>query len=383
MVLLTYDERDSELEEYEITVLPDAMATQPIFYSTAGGTLALASSEVLVGLAHGLPVNVGTTQFLAAVRTRRRTGTIYLPGSISHVHGVQQVAPNCMLNGPLSPSPAVSHVRFWPWRDRVENSDLEQVRQQFSERLSRQMSLASQLGPPTWSLTGGLDSRVLLAHAHVPLTPGSMAFTYFNPRDGVRDPSAARDVFTANLLAYNSGISHRVLQWRTADPHSAFARFHTATHPFSPISQGAAYAMWADLPHNIIQVQGNGGEIGTVFGSRTTSDWSPTKAAGLWLGRQFEQDVPLIQMFEDYLEYTHMDIGISHGYDHHDLFYWEHRMGRWGWRKFLDGDFSHRVLPPFNDRSLLQMMLALPERERVHKSLYAAVLQRHPRLRVD
>lgn len=382
MVLLT--QADGEpANQFDITVLPDAMATQPIFYSTASGTLALASSEVLVGLSRGLGVNSDAAKLLAAARVRRQTGTIYLPGRISHVLGVEQVAPNCMLHGSLSPTTRLAHVRFWPWRDREENADLAHVRDEFSERLTRHIALISRLGPLTWSLTGGLDSRVLLAHAPDPFPPRSMAFTYFNPRDGARDSGAARDVFVANLLAYRTGLPHRVLRWRTADPDSAFARFHRATHPFGPISQGAAFAMWADLPHDIIQVQGNGGEVGTAFGTRTPSAWSAAKAAGMWMGRQFEQDAQLAEVFEDYLDYTHLETGLSYGYDHHDLFYWEHRMGRWGWRKFLDGDFSHRVVPPFNDRSLLELMLALPEPKRVQKSLYEEVLHRQPLLDVN
>ena len=62
------------------------------------------------------------------------------------------------------------------------------------------------------------------------------------------------------------------------------------------------------------------------------------------------------------------------GYDDYDLVYWEQRMGRWGWQKFCDGDFGHRVLLPFNDRRLLETMLSLPYPLRRDKVLFHRLL---------
>jgi hypothetical protein len=141
--------------------------------------------------------------------------------------------------------------------------------------------------------------------------------------------------------------------------------------------------MWADLPHDIFEVQCNGGEIGTVFSrNRGGGPLTGAKAAHMWLGRPFAEHQVFPEIFDAYLAHADLTDDRLRGYNHHDVLYWEHRMGRWGWTKFLVGDFSHRILPPFNDRRLLEVMLRLPEERRVGKALYARVLDSAPLLHV-
>lgn len=366
-----------------LTVLPDTMASQPVYYAPAADAVTVGSADTLVALARDLPVDPAAQRLAREIRSLRPTGVTYLPGRVTSYVGVEQLVPNCLLRVELAHPGTVRHERFWPVEERVERTDLASVHAEFADRLRRQLVLVRDLGPTAWSLTGGLDSRVLLAHDGPPGPDGPFAFTYFNPRDGVRDPGAARDVFVANELAHRLGMPHRVLRWRRADPASTFGRLHAATYPVTTVSHGAAHAMWADLPHDLVQIQGNGGEIGTVFGtSRPPGRLTPALAARLWLGRAFA-DLPRYQeIFADYLAHAQLDEARLHGYSHHDVLYWEHRMGRWGWTKFLAGDLSHRVLPPFNDRRLLEIMLSLPEEQRIGKTLYDRVLQGAPLLQV-
>lgn len=367
-----------------LTALPDTMGSQPVFYAGGPDGLALGSADTLVAIARRLPVDPAAQHLAAEIRRLRPTGVAYLPGQVSSYLGVQQVVPNCLLQVDPETPDQVRHTRFWPFIDRVEDDDLESVHEEFRDRLQGQLRLVAGLGRTAWSLTGGLDSRVLLAHLDVPPAPGTLAFTYLNPRDVARDPGAARDVFVANELADRLGIPHRVLRWRQAKAGSTFGRLHRATYPVTRVSHGAAHAMWADLPHDIWEIQGNGGEIGTVFRvNRPAGPLEPAKVATMWLGRAFERHPRVLSIFEDYLEHAQLEDERLRGYDHHDVFYWEHRMGRWGWTKFLDGDLSHRIVPPFNDRRLLEVMLRLPEQQRVSKALYARVLHGHPLLQVD
>lgn len=55
-------------------------------------------------------------------------------------------------------------------------------------------------------------------------------------------------------------------------------------------------------------------------------------------------------------------------------------MGKWGYQKFQDGDFSHRMLLPFNDRGLIELMQSLPYAERESKVLLHALLATVPAL---
>lgn len=194
----------------------------------------------------------------------------------------------------------------------------------------------------------------------------------------------ADDLFGASAVAHQCRTVHRVLRWRQAPPDSVFAHLHALTHPHTHVSSGAAHAMWADLPHDLVQLQSNGGETGTVFGrDRNDEPISPARLASLWLGPAFATEQRYLDIFEEYADHSAFRAATMLGYNHHDLNYWEHRMGKWGYLKFGDGDLSHRVLAPFNDRGLLETMLSVPEERRVDKYLYRRTLEDHPRVRLS
>lgn len=367
-----------------VTVVPDVMASQPVFYAADDSSATLASSEILVALSRGLPPSVRTREVMDRARRLRRSGVVHTPGVLTPVEGVRPLVPNCLLRLDLARPADVRHERFWPWEPRVEDGDVERVSAAFSERMREHVRLLGQLGPLSFSLTGGLDSRVSLAHLGRPAPAGTSAFTYVNPRHVSTSPDVADDLFVANLLASRLGIQHRVLRWREAPAGSVFDRLHRATYPLGRASHGAAHAMWADLPRQLVQVQSIGGEIGTVFGrARTDDPLSAGKAAVQWLGQAGREEAMFTAVFTEYLEHAQLTEDRLLGYNHHDVFYWEHRMGRWSYRKYLDGDFGHRIMLPYNDRALLELMHRLPERERIDKAIYQRILRDRPDLQVQ
>ncbi|OLT31102.1 hypothetical protein BJF82_15455 [Kytococcus sp. CUA-901] len=162
----------------------------------------------------------------------------------------------------------------------------------------------------------------------------------------------------------------------TAPGGSTFDVLHRRTYaPLLP-SRGAALAMWADLPADIVQLQSNGGETGTTFTRhRPEHVLDPRRLTQLLSGGAPGLDDDLAQeLYGDYLDRVPMDRPTLMGFDDYDVLYWEQRMGRWGWQKFVDGDFGHRVLLPFNDRVLLETMLSLPYPLRRDRVLFDRLL---------
>ena len=367
----------------EVTVLPDAMATQPVLYRPAGDGLTLASSEILVALAHDLPPSAAEATAVARAK-RLRQGVVHSPGVLTAVEEVLPLLPNCLLRADLTAPGIVRHERFWPFEPRTEDTDMGRVHGAFAERMRDHVRLIGELGPRWWSLTGGRDSRVSLAHLDLSSPPPARAFTYLNPRDLTRSADVANDLFLPSLLAANLEIPHRVLRWRQAEEGSVFDRLHRATYPLRRASHGAAHAMWADLPRDIVEVQSIGGEVGTVFfAQREEQTISPELLVRMWAGRRGGSEPSFPPIFADYIDYTQFSKDRLGGYDHHDVFYWEHRMGRWAHRKYLDGDFSHRLMMPFNDRRLLEIMHRSPVEQRTSKLLYDHVLRDRPDLEVE
>ncbi|MGD8199376.1 hypothetical protein ACQE98_01770 [Ornithinimicrobium sp. W1679] len=369
-------------------VVPDTHATQPVFSATEGGRLALASSASLVAAALRLPEDEDALALLGELRSRRKGAVTYLPGRRTAYQGLDQLLPNSLLRvqpgRPGSSAPRVEHERFWPWRERVGTTDVDAVHETFRTRFARHVELLAGLGRPAVSLTAGGDSRATAAVArHVLRERDGFAFTYVNPRDARTGPAAMTDVTGAGAVAAQLGLPHRVLRWRQPPAGGTFDALHRRTYaPLLP-SRGAAHAMWADLPKDLVQMQSNCAETGTTFVRRRTDEpLSPLRLARMMMNATDGLEDLAERMYGGYVEHAQMAPGRLLGYDHHDLFYWEQRIGRWGWQKFVDGDLGHRILLPFNDRVLLETMLSLPYPERESKVLLRRLVEEVPAARV-
>ncbi|USQ76318.1 hypothetical protein [Ornithinimicrobium cryptoxanthini] len=366
-------------EPGRVTVVPDCQATQAVFYSTYKG-VALGSQPALVAQAVDTGPDEAAQRMWDALRKARRTGVIFHPGTMTTHEGVLPLVPNHLLRLSVAGAAvSVEHERFWPFQDRVERTDTRAVTSEFIDYFREHTRLLCDFGTPVISLTGGMDSRTSLAAALPHLHEDSFTFTYFNPRDGLTKKGAADDVFEANAIAFGVGVQHRVLRWRRPRRGSAFDEIIARTYPVQRASTGAAHAMWADLPHDIIHLQSIGAEVGTTFftkrpeGPITADRLLEIVSTRADLGQEMARAA-----FGDYLDYAQFTHEAIRGYDPHDVFYWEQRMGKWGYQKFQDGDFSHRMLLPFNDRGLIELMQSLPYPQRESKVLLHALLATVP-----
>lgn len=361
-------------------IVPDTMGSQGSFYATTIKGFVYGSSPTLVAAAANLSPRKDLPAVTQEIKQLRPRGVTYLPGMMTPFTGVRPIMPNCLLEVDRRNPGAAKHRRFWPWDENQTTDDVATVYRDFRERLSAYLGLIAQRPKVRVSLTGGLDSTTMLAHLYPHLRPADFAFTYFNPKDSA--PSAAADVFEANELASRLGINHRVLQWRNPKPGSPYAEIHRRVHPLKYASHGAAHAMWADLPSDFTHVNSLAGEIGTTMTRvRDYREPDPAWYARFWLGDNFTTVKRYLDSFDRYLDYTDFSHASLAGYDQHNVAYWELRIGKWGYGKFVDADQSHRCIPAFNDRRLLEIMLRLPQEHLVGKALYHATFADQPQFR--
>ena len=82
-------------------------------------------------------------------------------------------------------------------------------------------------------------------------------------------------------------------------------------------------------------------------------------------------------MAERYDRYEYADA--STHYDVGDLWYWEHRHGRWYAQVLNETDTAFDSISPINVRRILDCFLAFPEAERSEAVVQYALIQRqHP-----
>ncbi|QKE83542.1 hypothetical protein [Arthrobacter sp. NEB 688] len=371
-----------------LVVSPDSHATQPVFWSARPRrvlrrpALAIGSHAVLAaGVVDAGPDHEGI-ELYERIRDFRPKGTIFMPGLRTTHEGVLPVFPNCVLDVDLAAPDRAVHRRVWPVRERVPSS-ADEVFPRFAERFDALARLTAGLGRVGISLTAGLDSRTTLVGARPHLDPEDFTYTYLNPRDLPINPGVQEDLYGANELAFRAGLRHRVIRWRNPGPEDPFRIAHEQSFPGLASSLGAATAMFHDLPHDFVELQSILAEIGTYFyGEERRVDPEPTPRAlaVLTYGKPTAGRPAYVAEFERLVEYTGFTADALAGHDFHDITYWEHRMAKWAARKFQEGDMGHRVALPFADRTLIELMLSLPARDRFDKVLLHRFLAREPEL---
>ncbi|GAA1149628.1 hypothetical protein [Ornithinicoccus hortensis] len=204
-----------------LTVLPDALASQPVQWTTdhPGGPVVASAASLVAGrssrLGAGQQVGFGPG------------GTLVRP------------APD---PGDGDPDPAGTDAA---------GADLV-------GRLSEHLRLLASWGPPVLTVDGGTASRLVLeAFARDPVA-GARAITCVTPEQG---PSPEVDgMFAASRSCFEIGLPHRVLRARPPARGSAFELIHGTTFPDADPG-GTAYALWSQLPHDLVHLHPAGGPV--------------------------------------------------------------------------------------------------------------------------
>ena len=79
----------------------------------------------------------------------------------------------------------------------------------------------------------------------------------------------------------------------------------------------------------------------------------------------------VLQAMDDYMAYTHFHADAFTNIHWCDLFYWEHRLTKWGGGgRFLQGmDLTGFAISPYNSRRIIETMLSVPYAARAAKAV--------------
>ncbi|WP_256838900.1 hypothetical protein [Ornithinimicrobium faecis] len=198
--------------------------------------------------------------------------------------------------------------RFYPWPDTdppgqgAPTTDLAAAYAEFRKRVVAHTRLLSDLGRPGLPLTTAPASRAVLA-AYLPhRRDGGYTFTSFATESARKGQDQANELFEASRVSHELGIAHRVVRAVVPPWGDSFSVAYRRTFP-QGTSLASAFARHT-LPRDTVELHAAGADVVDL--------------------RSWEQ------LGQDYLE----------------------------------GDLAHRVLLPFNDRRLLEIMLSLPAEQR-------------------
>ena len=131
-----------------------------------------------------------------------------------------------------------------------------------------------------------------------------------------------------------------------------------------------ASGMYLEYPSDRVTIKGNCSEIGRCYyfpygkHSKVNNSSEILSLVKGWNKVEFIKH----RMSEWFDEIKQKNVNC--GYDILDLFYWEHRMGSWQAQSQLEWDIVQEVLTPFNNRELLDSMLAVDAKYRCEPNYY-------------
>lgn len=200
-----------------LTVLPDALASRPVWHTPDGRLLA--SHEALVPGGRLLPP-AATLRVAADGAVTVDDGQAWSP------------------SGPTA---------------------TEDAYREFRERLVTHTRLLAGLGRPAVALTAGPRSRAVLA-AYLPhRRDDGFAFTHFATTSARHGQAQADDLFAASALAHRLRVPHRVLPTQQAPSGDAFGAAYRTTYP-QGATPGRAYARHL-LPPDSVELHSAGAEV--------------------------------------------------------------------------------------------------------------------------
>lgn len=361
----------------EILVVCDAMAMQTAFYGQHLGATYVASHSSIIGELCKLEKSA-YIQRLVSYRFYHLFGKT-LPTDLSPYEGIRRLLPNHQLR--LTPSSSALDRIFplSPLPRADSRADYEQTIAVATRILKASMALVAQKwGKPAISLTGGCDSQTTLTAAEGQYD----RFRYFSyvssPEEQV-DAEAAKGICTA------LGLPHEVItvpvdEIAKRDDFKAICAILELNHgDIGPVSKQETAKRIVLRESSIgVEVKSWVSEVARAyFHKRFSKRILPKRPTARYLTtlyKVFAHDRGLVRQtdsaFQDYLD-IHASDGVLERVDWWDLAYWECNGGA-GNGFAITGvhRFSFAIDIPYNNRLLLQTLLAAPLAARIEDQVH-------------
>jgi len=357
-------------------VYHDPFGSRTVYYLD-GGPHAFGSHVELLAAAYGLARSEAVRELIAMPEVSSRL-VQYLPGDVTLCDGVRGLPPNHFVE--LTTRRV---ERFWPVAA-VTATTFDQLFSQVDSYLAglTRFLAAKEI---VLGITGGVDGRVILAgllarKARVTGVTwhGSM---WLDRREIPILQAVVRIARITNIpipipVEDDSGVA-------------ALASFNAGR--WGPNFTAPMAEIYGHNPRAVF-VRGYGGEIMRGFYNFTRVqmvDASPRelmRAYGSGIPQKLRPVSPeyerlCLPFFERWAETTGIEAACRLGYDHNDIFYWEHRMGMWGASMLNELDPALHNLVGHNSRAIYATCFGLPREERLTKDLFMRLVARYdPRL---
>lgn len=347
-------------------VYNDAFSARSIYYNAQEPGV-LASHAALLAELTADPVDFNVLAFTQSPAYQKRD-VKYLPG----VRTLYQNIFYCPANHRLRPSRSQPE-RYWPRAMPAEAIGCSDLLIQYLDGYADY--IRARHDRELFGLTGGLDSRTLLA----PLLAKKVPMTTFTLDRGDKNGGSSKDIVLASEMSAAAGIEHETL--RIDYPGLKKAYF---TEPMQVLRQNTGFVR-LNSPYANCQLhnhfkdrfsgqslsysRGFGGELLRGFyqdKAGNIKDISPksfSHAYDVLPGSGLVRD-----SFQHFIAASHYED--LQNIDPNDVFYWEHRMSGWGALAIAETDITACTYPGYNSRRLYQAFMVRPFVERTQRQAF-------------
>ncbi len=355
-------------EEYYI--FHDACGLRSVFYTKYANEIYVASQPLLFKFF--MPLNEGgkyhsyyNSEFIKSDKEH------FLPSGISLYDDVYHLVPNHYLK-----FSTLSQVRFWPDKE-YASSQFDDSLKQATSLLTKLLKAADHRFKLALPLTAGLDSRsVMSACKHI---AENLFFYTLQYRELTPD---SNDIRIPHEVLAKVGYHHHIIDCRKPIPED-FSDIYVQNTDIPHLYDWGSitHGMMEEYPSERVAIKGSCAEIGRCAYYKTGKHKNISSVEVLFstvIDYRFKwKDIPFIKkQVSDWFSKIE-DSKANMGYDLLDLFYWEHRIGSWQSQSQLEFDIIQEEFTPFNNRALLDIILAVDPRYRSKPDyiFYRSVIQ--------
>jgi hypothetical protein len=358
-------------------VFHDAFGARSICYRT-DGAFAVSSHPEIMSLVFGIGRR-RDMESLVHSAAFGHFGMQSLPGDATMFDGVHLLPPNFYYD--IDSRRAIRH---WPRQARRQSS-LEAFFGTFDRYFAGLADFVGSPGRPVVSITGGIDSRTLIAALRrYGVGFRTMTWTGFNlkrwEREPVRSVASCLNGAHAEVSANNDRVNNvSLIGVRNSGNYRGASGILAGMYRLYGEETGAMFVHGhgASAIRGILQYldkdrppmrDASVSKMMRVF----TDRMKDKRHAG---DRSFRGYASAA--FERFHELADYDAIAALGYDINDLFYWEHYLGMWASMSFNQFDTALYTLSGFNSRAVCEAAYGLPDRERLTKTLFLEVIRRY------
>lgn len=349
------------------SIYHDACGLKSVYYFGRGDRFFAASQPSLLQLVVGITRSKNYEEYYSSgyVHSNKEH---WLPSRITLYKDVYHLAPNHFVD-----SASGKQIRYWPV-DKRKKLTMSEAVEKMSYLLRNTMIAANKRFSMAVSLTAGLDSRTVLSSTRE-IIDDVLVYT-LKYRDLTEQ---SYDLKIPKRISSKLGFTYKVFDCTEDEIDEEFFNVYTKNTDISHFSDWGEIAngMFHKYPQDRVAVRGNCAEIGRCclyrqgFHPKIKSISQLLTLSSGWHKIDFIKNE-----LERWLEEM-MDINEVYDYDILDLFYWEHRMGSWQAQSQLEWDIVQEPFSPFNNRELIECMLAVDTKFRSapHNILFEKVIE--------